>query len=94
MRRLILIAVTLFTPTLASADCAWRWDCSNGPCKQVQICASATGMPALPSLELPPIPPPSIRPLPSLEIPPIGATSCEQRYLCAGGSCSWRNVCR
>jgi hypothetical protein len=97
MKRIIaitaaLIAATAATP--ANAQCQWRWDCTNGQCRQVPICRSAIDLPPLRPLELPPLPTPTLRPLPTPQLPPLGTRQCTQRYICANGQCQWQQVCQ
>jgi len=46
-------------------------------------------------LELQPLPPlPTIRPIQPPALPPIGTRTCQQRYICDKGQCTWRTVCQ
>lgn len=78
----------------AAAQCAWRWDCTGGQCRQVPICRNAFDIVPIKPIEVPPIPTPSIRPIQTPTIPPIGTRQCVQRYICESGQCVWKQVCR
>ena len=91
-----LIAVfTVLRPTTSDAGCRWDWDCSQFPCRQVQICDNTFDVPTIRPPEVPPIPAPSVRPVPMPTVPPVGTSQCQQAYLCnAWGQCNWQTVCR
>lgn len=92
MKRLILLAALIATP--ASAQCAWKWDCTNGQCVQVPICRSAMDIVPIKPIEIKPIAPlQTIRPIQTPQIPPIGTRQCQQRYICQNGQCQWKQVC-
>jgi hypothetical protein len=94
MRWVLLLLVTL--SGVAGASCVWRFDCTNGPCRQVAVCEGpndwVTAGPPPP--RVPPIPTPTVRPVPVPMTPPVGATSCAPRYFCGIGGCRWQTVCR
>jgi len=91
----MLVATETAIASSAWAACRWKWDCSQYPCRQVQVCDDTLDLPAIRPPEVPPIPPPTIRPIPEPTIPPLGTTQCFQRFLCDSlGNCRWRTVCR
>ena len=106
--RAILVTLALIAAvTAAEAACRWDWDCSKGyPCKQVQVCDSASDSPGIkpPSaVELPAIKPPAVSPIPSSPIgpitqppiPPVGTTKCQEQRMCDNaGNCRMETVCR
>ena len=89
-----LSSVVCASPS-ADAMCRWTFNCTGGPCRQVQICHSTIDMPAIRPPAIPPIVSPAIPPIPTPMVPPIGTSSCSPAYLCnAFGQCSWRTTCR
>lgn len=85
----------LVNAEVAGAACRWEWDCSRGPCRQVQVCDSTIDVPAIRPPAIAPIPAPSIAPIPQPTVPPIGTSECRQARLCnSWGQCSWQTVCR
>jgi hypothetical protein len=96
MRLMISGLFTLILASPAAGACRDVWDCSRGPCRQVQVCDSPFDKPLPPPVAIPPtpLPPPNNLFLPPA-LPPLGATSCHQVYLCDNfGRCSWQNVCQ
>lgn len=92
---LFMIACVLVTPLQVIAACRWTWDCSRGPCRQVQVCDDSLDMPTIRPPAIAPIPPPSIAPIPPPTLPPLGTSQCRQAYLCDNfGRCHWETVCR
>ncbi len=88
-------ALLMCISTNAEARCRWTFDCSSGPCRQVQLCDSTLDMPTIRPPAVAPIAPPSIPPIGTPAIPPLGTSSCAPNYLCNSlGQCAWRTVCR
>jgi hypothetical protein len=76
--------------------CRYVWDCTRpGQCRQVPICESPLDLPGIPSVEIPPIAPPTIAPVPPIVLPPVGTSECRSAYLCdTRGRCRWKTVCQ
>ena len=94
MKTLMMMCLLLATAAPASAACRWDFDCSSSPCRQVQLCDSTIDLPAIRPPAIPPIAMPSIKPIAPIGLPPLGTRSCQQKYICAGGGCSWQSVCQ
>jgi hypothetical protein len=61
--------------------------------RQGQLCDNSLDIPAIPTLGIPPLVPPSITPIQVPVIPPIGTTSCRQAQVWNGSAYQWRTVC-
>jgi len=90
----LFLAIILFFPSLALANCEWKWDCSSGQCQQIPICDSSVDIVPPKPPEVAPIPSPTIQPVETPTVAPVGTTQCEQKYICEFNGCSWQTVCQ
>lgn len=93
MKKLIIVLFIgfLFSES-ANAVCWKSWVCDDygNNCRYEDICNNVLDLPSINVPPIPAIPTIELKPIPVPTIPPIGTTHCE--YMLVNGQ--WRNICK
>jgi hypothetical protein len=91
MKKMIVVAVVLFCAAQGEAYCYKSYVCNDygRNCRYQDVCDNKYDIPSHNIPPIPAIPTLEIKPLPSLSIPPIGTSKCE--YKMVNGR--WMNLC-